>query len=95
EFFGTWMDTPAGKTKTLKLEYKDGGDIKIANGEEFYFVYDKQSGVQGSLDYEIIAPPGYVWKESGRSIFSYGTEQIPARETIKLTLLKNNAGSNQ
>jgi hypothetical protein len=94
EFLGTWINTPAGKTKTMQIEYKESSNVKIADGQEFDFVFDKQSGIQGSLEYEITAPPGYIWKESGKSVFSYGTEQIKSRETIQLTL-KSNPGLNQ
>jgi uncharacterized protein Yka (UPF0111/DUF47 family) len=89
EFLGTWINTPAGKTKTLKIEYKRDKAITIKDGQEFTFVFDKQSGSQGSLEYEITAPPGYIWKESGKSVFSYGTEQIKSREIVQLTLKSN------
>ena len=85
----TWLNTPAGKTKNFKITYKENKIIDIKDGMQFNFVFDKQSGVQGSLEYEIIAPPGYIWQESQKPKFFYGTQDILARETLKLTLKKN------
>ncbi len=85
----TWMTTPAGKTKELKITYKENKILDIKDGAQFNFVFDKQSGVQGSLEYEIIAPPGYIWAESKNTKFSYGTQDPLYREGIKLTLKQN------
>lgn len=86
---GTWFDTAAGKTKTLEASFKQSGKINIGDEAKFVFVLDKQSGVEGSFEYKITAPPGYIWKESRRSTFSYGTQQILSRETIQLTLKRS------
>lgn len=86
QFIGAWINTPAGETKTLVLNYEQIGKIKIKNGSEFVFVFDKQSGNYGSLEYKVVAPVGYIWKESGDSVFTYGTQQIKSREIIQLTL---------
>jgi uncharacterized protein DUF4012 len=86
QFIGTWINTPAGETSVLTLDYKQTGKIKIEDGSEFIFVFDKQSGNYGSLEYEVVAPIGYVWKESKDSVFTYGTQQIKSREIIRLTL---------
>jgi hypothetical protein len=86
--FGTWFTTPAGKTETLKITYKTGAELKIGEGMKYKFVFEKQSGTKGSLEYFVTAPAGYIWKESGTDIFKYETEQIKAREIIELTLVK-------
>ncbi|MHB9019661.1 MAG: DUF4012 domain-containing protein [Minisyncoccota bacterium] len=87
---GTWFVTSAGKTSTLELGFKQNEKIVIDDEVKFIFILDKQSGVGGSFEYKITAPPGYVWKESGKATFSYGTQQILSRETIQLTLKKQN-----
>lgn len=87
--FGTWFITPAGKTKKLEINYRQNEKISVDDGVKFIFVLDKQSGVEGSFEYKITAPPGYAWKESDGPAFSYGTQQISSRETIQLTLKKN------
>jgi len=86
---GTWFSIPAGRTKTLELNYKQNNKLLIADNKTFTFILDKQSGVSGSFEYKIVAPPGYTWKETEKTIFIYGTQQIPWRETIQLTLKKN------
>ena len=92
---GVWFNTPAGKTEKLETSFKQSEKIIIGDEIKFVFIFDKQSGVGGSFEYKIVAPPGYIWKECDRPIFSYGTQQISSRETIQLTLKKNlNLGAN-
>lgn len=86
--FGAWMTTQPGQSKTITMQYQNGVELKIHNNMKYEFIFEKQSGAEGSLEYSIAAPPGYVWKETGKSIFEYGTQQIMAREIISLTLLK-------
>lgn len=86
-FFGSWFSTGAGETKTLSAVYENGVHLQIKDGMRYEFIFEKQSGVDGSLEYSITAPPGYIWKESGKSVFEYGTEQIQGREVIELTLV--------
>lgn len=85
--FAAWFSTPPGKTKTLKVTYENGVQLNIKDGLRYEFIFEKQSGVDGSLEYSITAPPGYIWKESGKEVFEYGTQQIKNREIIHLTLL--------
>lgn len=86
--FGAWVTTQPGESKTVTMQYENGVELKIHNNMKYEFIFEKQSGAEGSLEYSIAAPPGYVWKETGKSIFEYGTQQIKAREIIALTLLK-------
>ena len=86
---GVWFNTAAGKSKKLEISLKQSEKIDIGDEVKFVFVFDKQSGVGGSFEYKIAAPPGYTWKESDGPIFSYGTQQISSRETIQLTLKAN------
>jgi len=85
----TWLITKAGSSTNFEIDYKENSNLEIKDGAEFTFVFDKQSGNQGSLEYEISAPPGYVWAESKNPKFSYGTQDLLTRESIKLTLKKN------
>ncbi len=86
--FGAWVTTNPGESKTVTMQYQNGAQLKIHNNMKYEFIFEKQSGAEGSLEYSIAAPPGYVWEETGKSIFEYGTQQIKAREIITLTLLK-------
>lgn len=86
--FGAWMTTEPGRSKTVTLQYQNGINIDIHDSMKYEFIFEKQSGVESSLEYSIAAPPGYIWKESGRNIFEYGTQQIKAREIVTLNLVK-------
>ncbi|MDE2000946.1 MAG: DUF4012 domain-containing protein [Patescibacteria group bacterium] len=86
--FGAWLTTDPQKTRTLTVQYQSGNPLPIHDGMTYTFVFEKQSGVDGSLEYTLIAPPGYQWKESGSPTFTYDTEQLAARETVTATLVK-------
>jgi hypothetical protein len=88
KYVGAWIITSAGKTNTFTLNYQQNKKIEIQNNSEFTFIFDKQSGQEGSLEYEITAPANYIWQESGDSVFNYSTQQIKSREIIRLTLKK-------
>ncbi|MBI3046328.1 MAG: DUF4012 domain-containing protein [Candidatus Harrisonbacteria bacterium] len=85
-FFAAWLTVPAGQNKNLTVEYESGVRLNVQDGLHYQFIFEKQSGVDGSLEYSITAPPGYIWKESGKETFEYGTQKIKAREIISLTL---------
>lgn len=87
--FGTWFNTPAGTKKDLTVVYENGVTLNIQDNQQYQFIFEKQSGINGSLEYSISAPPGYIWKESGSELFKYETDQIKGREIINLTLIKH------
>lgn len=86
--FGTRLNVPAGESKTLSLDYQFQLPAAPAPDMHYQFIFEKQSGVQGSIQYSVDAPPGYIWKESGASSFSYENTNLKAREIIELTLIK-------
>lgn len=88
-YFAAWFKVPAGTTKTLELKYDLPRRAVIQNGAAYQFIFDKQSGVRGSLDYSVTAPPGFVWKESNSRISRFQTDNPKAREVINLTLESN------
>ena len=86
--FSAWLTTLVGQTKTLRLDYKNPNNLLLFNGAQHTFVFDKQSGVQGGLNFEIESPPGYKWAESDKFTFSYQNPNPPKRVIITLTLEK-------
>ncbi len=86
--FGTWFNTPPGKTKELILTYTSERKINLKPGTRFQFVLDKQSGVESQFDYILEAPPGFKWREANDFIYRYKSDTIPSRLTIDLTLEK-------
>ena len=84
--FGAWLDTQPGKTGILTAGYKFMADV--GDGKAFNFIFEKQSGVGGSLEYSVSAPDGYIWKESGGRVFEYTTSRIKARKEVNLTMVR-------
>lgn len=80
--FGRWLTVNAGADKELKLEYEKPSALS----DKFRFVYEKQSGVDSIFFYSVQAPPGYVFKETGTSLYEYNSSSLPARLIIDLTL---------
>lgn len=87
-YFATWFRVPAGTQKTLELQYDNPRRAIVKDGASYKFIFEKQSGTQGSLEYSVTAPLGYVWQETGTDIFEYTTLNPQAREIIELTLMK-------
>ena len=85
--FGAWFSALAGETKTLEVNYRSG-EVTLGDGVKYRFILDKQSGVESNVQYEITAPSGYKWLESGGSTFAYKSDTIPARLVLELTLTK-------
>ena len=88
--FGTWFNTPAGKSNSLNLRYQTQTvkDFQIGNGRIYQLIFEKQSGVESALKLTIGAPFGYKWKESKSPIFTYENSQLESRIVLNLTLEK-------
>ncbi len=87
--FPTWLDLDPGATKTVTATYSRQSSLTFDGAETPYrFVFDKQSGVDGILDVTLHAPAGMVWKDSGSAMFSYYTDNPPARVILDLTLVR-------
>jgi hypothetical protein len=79
---GYWLDVRPGKTGKLAVSYEQPSMVR----DRFRFVYEKQSGVDSSFKYEVSAPPGFIFKETGTSTFSYENDDPPKRLIIDLNL---------
>jgi len=87
--FGAWFSTPSGETSELKLVYKSEG-VLVHEGARFQFVMDKQSGVESALRYRVYAPPGYIWRETGDSVYEQELDKLSiGRLIVNLTLIRN------
>lgn len=91
--FSTWLNIPPGESKILEIKYERSSSSFAKATEDksikYTFIFDKQSGVNGSIEIQIKAPLGHIWKESGKSIFNYSTNQIPTRTILNLNLITN------
>lgn len=86
--FATWFNTPAGKTGTLTLRYHTDNTAlaPLASGAKYVFVYERQSGVQTALTVNVLAPVGFIWKESGTPNYNYTNTDPDGRITFALEL---------
>lgn len=81
-----WSYTAPKSSSTIIFTYERPNVLKLEKGSSYQFVYDKQSGVQSGISVSIEAPPGYRWKESKSSIFTFEDEMPEARISLNLTL---------
>lgn len=85
--FATWFSIIPGETRELGVEY-ERELASLASGAKYQFIFDKQSGVESALEYELVAPPGYRWQEANGSVFVYKSDSVPARLSFELTLVR-------
>jgi hypothetical protein len=90
--FATWFMLKAGQTKTLNVRYETpyNNQVPISPEQVYTLIFEKQSGVDNSLDITINAPFKYYWAESGDTIFHYTNDNPDKRVTINLTLKRAN-----
>lgn len=84
--FGSWFNVSPGTKKTLTLFYENKSRLKLEDGTMYQFVFERQPGVIGGLEYELVAPPGFSWQESGTPLFRYKSEDPDGRIILTLTL---------
>lgn len=84
--FGTWFRVRAGESKTLHMDYKVPRAFDI-NTSNYSFVFDKQSGVRSSVTFAFIAPPGYVWKETGTPYMNYESRSGEGRIRLDMEFM--------
>ncbi|MEX2054412.1 MAG: DUF4012 domain-containing protein [Candidatus Colwellbacteria bacterium] len=85
--FASWFNLDPGERRSLQMRWR-ASRISLRDSQRFTFVVDKQSGSEMDFDYALVAPEGYYWLESGRDIFRYNSNSLPARVVIELTLKK-------
>lgn len=83
----SWLRVAPGETGKLSVDYTRRLSMSPDNGVSYQFVFDKQAGVDATYDFAFLAPTGLKWKESGSPVFEYKAEDIPARLTLRLTLI--------
>jgi hypothetical protein len=88
--FAAWMSVAAGKSRILEVRYQVPGKPNVAPkaGDQYVFVYERQSGVPTKFSLTIVAPVGFGWKETETPRFTYDTPDIPGRLVLTLTLAK-------
>ncbi|MEK7478932.1 MAG: DUF4012 domain-containing protein [Patescibacteria group bacterium] len=88
--FATWFNVPAGEARTLGLKYEIGGESNkdLVKGKPYTLIFEKQSGVESPVGIDLRAPFGFVWQESGESVYRFERPNPKAREIVELHLVK-------
>lgn len=87
--FSSWVKVSPGKTQSTTLDYSFRAYDAPHEGQKYQFVFEKQPGVDASYVFDISAPVGYVWKESGLPVYELAANELPGRLVIDMTLAKD------
>lgn len=86
EVLSSWLNVKAGEAGTLSFDYYRPSAVNLSGPAPYRFIFEKQSGVGGSLNVDLRAPEGFRWRESGARDFQYISEDLPARIVLDLNL---------
>lgn len=81
-----WLKIQPGEQRSVQINYLTPPNGPLINGRIYTFIYEKQSGIGGGLEFVIRAPTGYFWQETQSPDFHYSVENPPARVILTLTL---------
>jgi len=84
--FGAWSRVKPGTKINLVYDYERKLFAPPKPGAVYQFVFEKQPGSQSAYHFQINAPTGFRWQETGLPIFEYDTKDPPGRLLINLTL---------
>lgn len=87
-YFDAWLKTPMGESKTINFIYDGPAKIPLKNDTKYTFIFDRQSGVRGGVNFSFEAPAGFKWLESDKPIYEYKNDDSEKRVTIELTLME-------
>lgn len=88
EIFSVWSRTYAGSSTQVTFDYTHKLFSAPADGVQYQFVFERQSGATGHYQFEIDAPLGYTFEENGLARYVYDETDMPGRLTVTLTLHK-------
>ncbi len=86
--FSTWVRTKAGGTSKVIFGYTHRLFLPPAQGLKYEFIFDKQAGTARRYKFEITAPVGFKFAETGSPAYEYETDDPPGTLKIDLTLEK-------
>lgn len=86
--FAVWSRTYPGKTTQMSFDYTHRLFAVPADGVQYRFVFERQSGTTGHYKFEIDAPLGYTFAENSLPSYTYEEDAMPGRLAITLTLKK-------
>jgi hypothetical protein len=84
----TWSEVSAGASTQLSFDYTHHAFVPPASGVVYQFVFEKQAGVDRNYSFEVDAPLGYQFMETGLPSWTYQADDLPGRMIVNLTLEK-------
>ena len=88
EIFSAWSRTYKASSTQVTFDYTHQLFSIPANGVQYQFVFERQSGAVAHYKFEIDAPLGYTFAENGLASYLYDETTMPGRLAITLTLQK-------
>ncbi|MDR3581668.1 MAG: DUF4012 domain-containing protein [Candidatus Pacebacteria bacterium] len=86
--FSVWSRTYKNSSSSVTFDYSHQLFSTPADGVQYQFVFERQSGAEGHYKFEVDAPLGYTFAENGLASYVYDEDSMPGRLTILLTLQK-------
>jgi hypothetical protein len=86
--FATWSVVKAGSSAKLSFDYAHHAFTPPAPGVVYQFIFEKQTGTDRSYSFEVDAPLGYEFMETGLPSWTYQSDDLPGRMIVDLTLEK-------
>ncbi len=84
--FATWSVVNAGASTKLSFDYAHHAFVPPAAGVSYQFIFEKQAGTNRSYSFEVDAPLGYQFAETGLPSWTYQSNDLPGRMIVDLTL---------
>lgn len=88
EVFATWSQVAAGASTQLSFDYTHHAFVPPTPGINYQFVFEKQAGTNRDYSFEVDAPLGYQFAETGLPSWTYQADDLPGRMIVDLTLEK-------
>ena len=89
QVFAVWSRVGPGSSSTISFDYAHRLYVPVTDGTSYQFVFEKQAGTNRSYNFEIDAPLGYVFGETGLAAWTYNASTtMPGRLVVNLTLEK-------
>jgi hypothetical protein len=86
--FATWSVVGAGNSAKLSFDYTHRAFVPPGPGVAYQFIFEKQAGTDRNYSFEIDAPLGYQFAETGLPSWTYQSDDLPGRMVVDLTLEK-------
>jgi hypothetical protein len=88
EIFSVWSRTYKASSTQVTFDYTHQLFSLPADGVQYQFVFERQSGAAAHYQFEIDAPLGYTFAENGLASYIYNETTMPGRLSVTLTLQK-------